>query len=262
MELEEGAEAPEIVAPVEDAPAENLADAPIEEEYTPQSTDELAQKMGWSPKDDWRGDPDKWKPSDQFLEATVDVNKKLYGSVKSLERQVGDMARTSAQITQTAVDKAREEAVTKRQQAFEEGDTDAFNAADKELQNIPQVEQPTPPETQDFVERNSKWWDIDKEATSYAVNRGQHYSEQGLSGARQIKAVERDLKQHFPEHFEVVPRAKPAPLNAPGARGGSAQKKGFSTLPKEVQSAALDYEKRGTCSKEEYAKIYYEESGQ
>ena len=261
MELEEGAEAPEVGTPIDGEESPEIEQPGEQEtEYTPLSTDDLAAEMGWTPKDTWRGDPAKWKPSDEFLKSTVNVNKNLSGSLKSLERQVQTMAATSAKLTEAAVKKARDEAMAKRQEAFETGDAEAFEKADQELKSVASEPVGPSPEGAEFAQKHASWFQKDEAATQYALRRADYYANDGLPPAKQIAAVERDMKEHFPEYFPDAPqRAKAVQLNNPGGRGAVPAAKGFTSLPKDVQAAALDYEKRGVCTKEDYAKTYYEE---
>lgn len=237
-------------------------DAPVieeEQEAQPISVEELATDMGWTPQGTWRGDPEKWKPAADFVRKTVDINKGLGERLKGLETQISTMARTSAELTERAVTKERERLVAERQEAFEVGDHDAFNKAEKELQTLPNVIA-EPPETTSFKQRNAVWFEKDAEATAWAINRAGQLGQQGInSPARQLAIVEREAKELFPEYFEEAPKPKAAHLNKPGNRGATPQAKGFSSLPKDVQDAALDYEKRGVCDRDEYAKIYYEQ---
>jgi len=252
----------------EGVPAEIVEQQPDEQpgedtEQQPLTVEDLAADMGWSPKENWRGDPDKWKPAHEFVRHTVDVNRNLSGSIKRLESRVETMARTSAKLTEDAVAKARQDALAERQRAFDEGDNEAFQQAEQKLRQIEAQPAPTPPETQDFVERNA-WFGKDAEATQWATTRAGELAQQGFSPARQLAIVEREAKQYFPEHFEEAAKpaaAKPAPLSRPGVRSSAPAKKGFSSLPAEVKSAALDYEKRGVCTKEEYAETYYQFEG-
>lgn len=263
--------ADEDLPPMEEQGAEGAPEEIVEQqpdettevvEEQPLTVEDLASDMGWSPKENWRGDPDKWKPAHEFVRHTVDINRNLSGSLKRLEGQVQTMARTSAKLTEEAAAKARQEALQERQRAFDEGDSEAFQQADQKLRQIEAQPAPTPPETQDFVERNAAWFGKDAEATQWATNRAGELANQGFSPARQLAIVEREAKQYFPEHFEEATKpAKPAPLSRPGVRSSAPAKKGFSSLPAEVKSAALDYEKRGVCTKEEYAETYYQFEG-
>jgi hypothetical protein len=48
--------------------------------------EDFAGSMGWAPKDQWRGDPDAWKPAEDFVRGTVSVNQSLSKKLKNLER--------------------------------------------------------------------------------------------------------------------------------------------------------------------------------
>jgi hypothetical protein len=239
---------------------ETIAEPVAEEEETiqPISVDDLAIEMGWTPPDKWRGDPDKCKTSHDFVRHTVDINRTLTGRLRGLEDQVGNMARTSAEIAARAVTAEREKVLAERQEAFETGDSDAFNRADAKLDTI-KIAPVIPPEVNAFAERNAAWFQKDEEATRWALSRTQELSEKGIGVTRQIAIVEREAKDLFPEFFEEKPKPNPAPLNKPGNRGAAAQVKGFATLPDDVKTAANDYAKRGICSVDEYARIYYEQ---
>lgn len=235
---------------------------------TPQSEPEpvtlegLASEMGWRPKDDWKGDPDKWKPAHDFMRATVDVNHKLSNRLKGVEDQLARVARTSATITEREVAKERDRLLKERDEAFDAGDRDAFVRAELELTKVVEVAPPTvPDETQSFIQRNANWFQKDKEATAWAINRTNELAATGLGHARQLAIVEREAKAMFPEFFEAEkPKPKPAPLNTPGNRAAVSGKKGFSSLPADAQKAAIDFERTRGIKREDYAKIWYEEN--
>lgn len=245
--------------PIDDAVIE---DAPVEEaQPEPVTLETLASEMGWRPKDDWKGDPDKWKPAHDFMRATVDVNHKLTNRLKGVEDQLGRMARTSATMTERAVAAERDRLTRERDEAFDSGDREAFVRADRELAKVETVAAPViPDETRAFVERNAGWFEKDQEATAWAVNRTNELAAQGLSPARQLSIVEREAKTLFPEHFTPAkPAAKVTPLNAPGNRAAVAARKGYAALPADAKKAADDYAKKG-IDREEYAKIWWDEN--
>lgn len=259
MDLEQDASSDgEAIDSGEIAEVVEIADAPPE----PVTLEGLAGEMGWRPKDDWKGDPDKWKPAHDFMRATVDVNHKLSNRLKGVEDQLARVARTSVSITEREVAKERDRLVKEREEAFDAGDREAFVRADRELAKVAEVEAPpVPDETHSFVERNANWFQKDKEATAWAVNRANELAATGLGPARQLAIVEREAKAMFPEFFEAEkPKAKAAPLNTPGARSAVSAKKGFASLPADAQKAALDFEAKRGINREEYAKIYYEEN--
>ena len=149
-----------------------------------------------------------------------------------------------------------------REEAFDAGDRDAFQKAERELAKVATVAPPTvPDETHSFIERNANWFQKDQEATAWAINRTNELAATGLGHARQLAIVEREAKTMFPEFFEAEkPKPKAAPLNNPGTRVAATSRKGFASLPADAQKAALDFEAKRGINREEYAKIYYEEN--
>lgn len=232
------------------------------EQAEPVTIEGLAGEMGWRPKDDWKGDPDKWKPAHEYVRSTVDVNRKVVNRLKGVEDQLARVARTSVSITEREVAKERERLMQEREEAFDAGDRDAFVRAERKLAKVSEVAPATvPDETHSFVERNANWFQKDKEATAWAVNRANELAATGLGPARQLAIVEREAKTMFPEFFEAEkPKPKAAPLNTPGTRIAATSRKGFASLPADAQKAALDFEAKRGINREEYAKIYYEEN--
>lgn len=245
-----------------------VIDAPVDSAPEPQNApadtiEDIAASIGWSPQEKWRGNPEDWKPASEFLRHTADVNQGLKKTIRTVEDRLERISRTTAQITEAAVEKARREAEERFNQAVEMGDTEAARAATRDLNAMP-VTASEPPETTEFRSRHAKWFGVDQEATTYAVRRAQKYADEGLSVARQLSMVERDMKQTFPDLFEApTPSAKPpAAVAAPGARTAVQRTKGYNDLPPAEKAAAQDFAKRGRCTLEEFAKIYFEESGQ
>lgn len=262
MDLEQNASSGDEALEVETGEiAEVEATEIAQAEPEPVTLEGLASEMGWRPKEEWKGDPDKWKPADAFMRSTVDVNHKLGNRLKSMEDQLTRVARTSVAMTERAVAAERERLLKERDEAFDAGDRETFQRADRELQKVEQAAPlAVPDETHDFVQRNASWFQKDQEATAWAVKRADELAKTGLGPARQLAIVEREAKQLFPEFFEAEkPKPKPAPLNNPGARSAAPAKRGFASLPPEAQKEALYFEKKG-IPREDYAKTYYEEN--
>lgn len=227
----------------------------------PRTVEEIAAGMGWTPKENWRGPEEKWKPADEFVAATAEINSKVTTKLKTLEEQLSNINRTNAMVTERLLAEQREKLLQERQDAFDMGDADKFSQADAKLNQLQQVAVPVsqPAEVQSFVEKHSTWFQKDQEATNWAVRRADQLAKEGLSPARQLAIVERELGTYFPEYAPqtVQPKAKAAPLTQPGSRGNTARVKSFNDLPKEAQEAALYFEKKGV-SRDQYVKSYFE----
>jgi len=219
----------------------------------------LAAKAGWTPKDQWHGDPDKWRPADEFLI----VGKERMGSVskelKTVREQMDHMARTSAALLEQQVAEKRAEFEARFDTAVEEGDREAARQARTQIDNLAVPQAPVP-EGRNFAEKHSKWFGVDQEATAFAANRCDHYAKMGLSHARQLQAVENEMKPLFPDLFP--PPAKAAATVAPpaGRTATAGSRESFHHMPKVAQDTAKDMVERGVIpNTDAYVKNWFEQ---
>lgn len=126
--------------------------------------EERARRIGWVPKDEFRGDPAKWAPADEFLERgertlpiLLERNRKIDDRLgkaekdnKTLRDQLADMNGTlkeardtfvefrerTANVEQRAYQRARDELVAERDAAVAAADPAAFKAADTALTEL------------------------------------------------------------------------------------------------------------------------------
>lgn len=231
--------------------------------------EQLASEMGWTPKDQWTKDESDWKPAKDFLIATKDINRSLSRDVKDLKKQVDRISSTSAAMTERAIAEARSKWEAQLDQAVDDGDKEAVKKANAELAKLDKAVTPDlAPEGQDFAEKHASWFGKDTEATNYAVNRAGYYADQGLSPARQLKAVEKDMREMFPDLLEPEKQPqKPQPsVAAPTTRAArpAPREKGYATLPPEARKACDAWVKanahRGAyATKDTWASSYYED---
>jgi hypothetical protein len=246
-------------------PEANTPEPEASDEDSP-TAESLAAELGWSPKDQWRGDPEEWRDAKSFLRTTVDVNKSLRRDLRATREASERAARAAASITERAVAQEREKLLEKRNEAFMSMDVDAFNKADQGLAqlaaHVPQPQEPQ--ETAEFKARNSSWFGKDPIATQMAVNICQSYADQGIvDPATQLSAAEKEIKRRFPEYFAGQQTKQPANVDVSGSRSAAPRKgpKGFDDLPAPAKTAAKDFLRRGRIkSLDEYAKIYFEEN--
>ena len=72
---------PEGAAPPEEVPQGDDAPPPAP------SVEELAQRMGWKPKEQFRGDPDKWRPADEFILQGHEIQRSLSSDPRPTSRR-------------------------------------------------------------------------------------------------------------------------------------------------------------------------------
>ena len=225
---------------------------------------ELAQKMGWVPKDQYQGDPETWKPADQFILDGRDIQRETSRELKTVRAQLDTIAQTSASIVEQQVKERVDELTAKYAKAVDDGDaTEAFKLS-TEIQSLRKSGSRQSAEAQAFADRNSSWFR--KPGHEYATARAIAISNELQAAGytdhgTQLQIVEQRLRKEMPELFGGQRNGKPAPqVNTPSGRssGPGNRAKGFADLPPEAQKIAKDMEDRGVIkSKDDYAKNYF-----
>lgn len=234
-------EIPESLQEFVEQPEEKAVEAPVEK-AEPESVEvkadplvEKARQGGWRPKEEWEGDPDQWVDAKEFVS-----RKPLFDKIHSLNKALkdrDDKLKTVSEYATKAFEKGQEAAIKeleeKRRAAVESGDIEAFESADKELQEVrkeqadaPKVEpEEIPDDIKDFAKRNEKWFEKDEEMTDYALMRARKYAEQGKPRSEYLPMVDADVRRVFPAKFENPNKQKPA---AVAASGGEPKVKSYS----------------------------------
>lgn len=186
---------------------------------------ESAYNKGWRPQEEFVGDPDKWVNYDEFerrqpLFDELSKQRKAYKNLeKKMESVLDVMAKQQKQAQEAEIAYARQ----LRNEAIELGDVEQVNHYDnyiaekqealRAVSPPPQVQtqqdqqqvvqQQLPPETIEFIERNSHWWNSDSEQTNkmrnYAVSREQEIRNRNpmLPLTSVYTMLERDIQKVF-----------------------------------------------------------------
>ena len=213
-------------------------------ETTDDNTDDTeasARRMGWRPREEFRGNPERWKPAKEFLDTGFGTPEVLAERYKSLDDKYSDLSRTTRLTEQRlgeavstigelttmmrssekrAYERARRELTEERAKAVETGDTAAFNRLDAEMQELqrtapaPVVERAAPvpgappPEVQEFFVRNP-WYQQDRELQIEAdiVHKGLLGARPDLSMSQNLAEVERRVRDSavFKSKFRTAP---------------------------------------------------------
>jgi hypothetical protein len=256
--------APEPTAP--NIPEDDEDDEPP----PPDPVADLARTMGWRPKEQFKGDPNLWKPADQYIKAGAEIQRGLSRDLKELRGTVDNMTRTQGAILEQTLAEQRDRLVARYNRAVEDGDAQTSFQVGRAIDNLngqaralqqqpgPQIEAP-PPEAVDWIDRNP-WFHKDPLARDLALNVAERYANAGEPADVQLAAAEREVRKLYPHLFGAA--SKPPPEVAqPGGRGGSGVKKGstYADLPQEAKKVAKDMAERGVIpSVEAYAKQYWQ----
>lgn len=249
------------------APVEGLdPNAPPDEDAgEPITIEALAAEKGWVPQDQWRDDPEKWRPAEEFIRVGLDSSSSMSRELKRVREEVSRVARTSADLTDRIVSRATAErdAYWQGQQAKGVADEDPALVERATQERIklasearPAAPQP-PPELGDFQERNA-WFGQDRLATARARQIAETLAKDGVQQGEQLPLVEQQIKIEFPHLFKA-PAKTPASVQTSGARpgGSSRREKGFADMPAESQAMAKDYQKRHGIKPDDFAASYW-----
>ncbi len=284
---------------------EDIETAVVPEEGSPEVSTEAARqadlegrarRMGWRPKDEFRGDQSRWTDAETFIargEAELPVLRERYralddrfarteSELKELRdraaeqtRVMGEFRDLSLRAEQRAYARAKSELEGRMREAVASADQAGYDRALAELNALepppavtkePPKEEPKPtttkvePEVQAWIAEN-EWFNRDPTLNAYAVARhGQLLQERpGMSIAENLAEVRREVVERFPDKFGNPKREK-APAVATSSAPAPSKKKGksFDDLPSEAKQA-FDRFKRmmPDYKQEDYAKMYF-----
>ena len=253
------------------APVETHVEAP---EYS--AEEQQALDGGWVPKDQWKGDPNSWRPARDFndrgeffkrIDRLEHKNKELNQALTFLTEQ---HKRTYLNGFNNAIAQLR----SQRDKALEEGDNLSAQRINDKIEDVKDrakvaqatvvTPSTTPEPTATYTSWASKntWYTQDKVLTKYAEAVGATFKEENPSSseAEMLRAVETEVKREFPHKF--VPKGAPSPEGTgrgTGPRSGNNTGKYASieaNLSSEERSIMNTMMKSAGMTKEEYFKMY------
>lgn len=244
-----------------------------------------AQKHGWTPKDEFKGDPGRWIDAETFVKRADEVMPLLKKKTEAQDREIADLKKQMKRATDffsKAEERAYERAVndlkTRQREAVASGDTQAFDDLDKEIsdlkKDLPKAETPkvTKEEAMEALEDwrdENPWYDRANLASAteemiaariYADRMmDKHVAKTAdMLPADYFKFIEGLVFEKYPSIKAKPARSKPtsdvaAPTNGRVRSGG----KSFVDLPPEAQRACDKWVRQGIIkSREDYVKSY------
>jgi hypothetical protein len=251
-----------------------------------QQIEARARAMGWTPKDEFRGDPAKWRDAGEFVERGENLLPLVKAQNKRLEREVAELKQTTREMgdylsktEQRAYDRALADLKQQRKEALAAGDGDAFDKADEQIEQLKsdaaakaakraeKKDDGPDPVYSEWESRNA--WLKDAELSEYAEFAAQKLRASGekATGAEFLDMVAERVKKQFPAKF-TNPRRESAQAvegAAPAARRGG---KSYADMPAEARAACDRMAKNGFGGDEkamakfkaDYVKQYFDEA--
>ena len=250
-------------------------------EQTPQEpqlseAENLAMENGWVPKDQWKGDPDSWRPAKEFNDRGEFFKRidRLEHKNKELQQAMTFLTQQQKQSYLNGFNEAIKRLRVQRDEALESGDNlQAARISDRidEVKEQAQVAnrqavQPAPTaiepsETYKGWATKNSWYTQDKVLTKYAEAVGATFKEENPSSTEgeMLRHVEMEVKREFPQKFG--PKGPPSPEGAGRGTGTKTSNTGKyssveGSLTSEQRSIMNTIIKTTGMTKEEYLRQY------
>lgn len=238
--------------------------------------EEKARKMGWTEKSEFRGDPDKWRSAEEFVERGENMLPLVKATVQrqemkiaELERSIKEFAEYHTRSEQLAYGRALKDLKARQVEAVSVADTETFQKLDGEIESLHQeaaASRPPsrqPDNSQDPVymewEGRNAWVNNDKTMLAYAESQGEFlFRTTNLRGADLLDAVSKEVKAKFPDKFSNPRRDEAQSVEGatqPVRKGG----KTFADMPREARDACERMETRFGIKRADYVKNYHSE---
>ena len=243
----------------EETPAEDKGNG---EAKVADPNETAARADGWLPKDEYKGDPEKWVDPKTWVEKGPLLKRISSQSthIKELKKTVDAMAKHFTANVNHAVATKIAELKSQRTEAIKEGDVDKVEKLDAQIDKQKEVKADIPtapelaPEIKDWVAANP-WYAKDMELHDFALAYNDSYLKRhpdDLGGS--LEATTKAVKKAFPDKFagEAKPTVtKPGPSAVEGSTAPSSAGKKFtvSRLTADQKMAHDQYIKAGTFKK-------------
>lgn len=237
-----------------------------DDESDPEPSEEQARRLGWKPKDEFKGDASQWRDWQDFLNEDLSNAPQLKATVKLLKRRLDQTDRRYKKLESTldeakdyfskaeqrAYDRAVSDIKAKQRAAVALADEDAYEAADEELKQLekdakagkPAAKPEADPEMQRVYrkwKRDNDWYGVDEAMTVVADKIADKLIATGFDGRNDpeeftefMGEITARVKKEFPHKFEL-PKKRSA-VEGVGETRATRGQKTFDHLPAEAKA--------------------------
>lgn len=246
-----------------------------------------ARRLGWVAKEEFKGDPDKHRSAEEFLERGETMlpllkrdNDRLHEKLSQFERKIEEQSKTFAQFvefTSKSEERAYKRAITeleaKRDAAIDTADGNAARKAQSEIDQLNKdaaaAPKPVPaadtgvidPVIQSWRQEN-EWFDKSPSLRAYSIEVFGDLEKQypGKSRSELLAETKQKTVERFPDKFGINTRRDEAStVTTPGGVTQPRKKAGrtYDDLPPEAKKACDKFVKQiPNYKREDYCKNY------
>lgn len=271
---------------VDETIKEVVVEEVVDEPKELSDVEQKAEKMGWTPKDKFKGDPAKWRPADEFVERGENMLPIVKARVAQQAKEIEELKASMKQFgeyhnktEQRAYENALFTLKQQRADAIAAADGVTFDRVDEQIETLKKEidaknrkvevtkDTDSDPVYTEWLGRNK--WANDPKMNDWAYAHGKYLIEVGDAepGIDVFEKVTKAAKVRFPERFENARRTAAPTVEGgvPAARKGG---KSYADLPADAKAACdrmaknaySDKPKELAAFKAEYTKNYFEEA--
>lgn len=216
MTTEPGGEAAELETTKAAPEAAVLSQEPKERDWEAE-----AEVYGWVPKEQFKGDPDKWRPAEEFVRRGEEIlpivrkqNEKLQAKLSELEETNKNMSRMFEKTIERERQKAAQEIANlkaEKREAISQGDAVRVEQIDAQIDTLKEETQPDAAPsartidelTRDFAKVNP-WYIEEPDMADYAarVSVSNAALNEDISFEDNMKFVLSAVRKKFPGYFK------------------------------------------------------------
>lgn len=256
----------EVDVVITDAPVENDVNNTPAPASQASSYEDTAREQGWRPKEEWDGDPDKWRPAKEFVERG-----ELFGKIDHMGKELKETRKAlkmlqehHSKVKETEYNRAITELKALQKQHLEAGDSEKYLEttdiltdlkAEQKARQVIQENTPPPvdPRFVSWTEQN-KWYSTDNKMRDYADMVGMDYAKKhpNIDPEDVLEYVAQEVKERFKDKFQNPNRSRPSAVE--GASGTAPVNKVRFEMSEDEKKVMNTFVRNGLMSREDYIK--------
>ena len=265
---------------------DEIIDAPVTDLETPvdstpdSSTPQVdayeteALEQGWRPKDEWQGDPAKWRPAKEFVERG-----ELFGKIDHMGKELKETRKAlkmlqehHTKVKEVEYQRAVEELKALQKQHLTDGDAEKYLETTELLTDLKTEQKaraivaenttpPVDPRFTDWTQKNN-WYVKDTKMREYADMVGMDYAKKHPNEDPEevLVYVTQEVKERFKDKFQNPNRNRPNAVEG-GTNGTGKPAAARFEMTEDEKRVMNTFVRAGVMSKEDYIKELKESRG-